>query len=282
MKTSQIVKMTVYERLVYWITERERVRSKREILSPTPWTEDSILSSYRFCNVRRMDDKVSKWLMKNWYEPYFNHPMMLSAVALARFINKPESLILITEEVFDTKVRWEKIKKILRSHRDAGNVIFNGAYMVRGNDGQDKIECVVDHYVKPMVCTIHRNSMQDTWGEIHSCYGFGSFMAGQVVADLRWALQGSWEDKLTWAPIGPGSQRGMNRLYERPTGQSIKQEQFLKELKSMRNDLELQLPTQIFSRLELHDFQNCLCEFDKYERCLWNEGKPKQLYKAGK
>ena len=152
--------------------------------------------------------------------------------------------------------------------------------MVRGNDGQDKIECVVDHYVKPMNCMIRPASMEETWSEIHSCYGFGSFMAGQVVADLRWAVKGTWTDCMKWAPIGPGSQRGMNRLFSRPTGQTIKQTQFLLELSELYKNLMGIAPVKIMSRLELHDIQNCMCEYDKYNRALFNEGKPKQIYRS--
>lgn len=31
-------------------------------------------------------------------------------------------------------------------------------------------------------------------------------------------------------------------------------------------------------RLSAQDLQNCLCEFDKYERVRLGEGRPKQLY----
>jgi hypothetical protein len=31
--------------------------------------------------------------------------------------------------------------------------------------------------------------------------------------------------------------------------------------------------------LHAQDIQNCLCEFDKYERVRLGEGTPKQLYK---
>ena len=282
MKLSEIKKLKPLDRLVWWITERESIRLKKEAGEPRPWTDDPILDTYRFCCVRRMDDKVSKWLLDNWYKPYFNHPNMLYAAALARFINKPESLETITGLVFPIgkKPRFDSLKSVLRKRRDAGNVIFNGAYMVRGNDGIDKIECVVDHYVKPLKVQLATNSMEDTWEQIHSCYGFGSFMAGQLVADLRWAVDGTWKDRMAWAPIGPGSQRGLNRLLGLETNRSIPQKEFLVRLISMIDALYSKLPKAITSRLEAHDFQNCLCEYDKYNRTLFGEGKPKQLYRS--
>lgn len=285
MNVKELKKMTPMDRLVHWIKEREAVRLKKEAGEPQPWTDDPIIGTYRFCNVRRMDDKVSKWLLLNWYQPYFNHPNMLYAVALARFINLPDSLSSITDYVFKTKAPdWGAIKTRLRKRRDAGNTIFNGAYMVRGNDGQDKIECVVDHYVKPLndlpISRLMTHSMEASWTQISSYYGFGSFMAGQIVADLRWAVNGTWEDKMTWAPIGPGSQRGMNRLHQRPISTALKQKDFLTELRNLHAELRQFLPSSIYNRIELHDVQNCLCEYDKMCRVIFGEGRPKQIYRS--
>lgn len=281
MKLSEVRKLNAIDRLTHWIKERESIRLKKEAGKPKPWTDDEILQSYRFTNVRRMDDKVSKWLYLNWYKPYFNHPNTLSAIALARFINKPESLRLITSLVYrHGSPKWGEIKSTLRKHRDSGNVVFNGAYMVRGQDSDDKIGGVVDRYAKPLKVDIDRSSMRLTWTEIKDCFGFGPFMAGQVVADLRWALDGSWEDRKTWAPIGPGSAKGMNRVQGRLPGQSLGQLQFLDELQVLIAVLQRKLPKSISSRMEAHDYQNTLCEFSKYEKALWDEGRPKQLYKG--
>ena len=60
MLLSKVKSMTPLNRLVYFITEREAIRLKKEAGEPKPWTSDPILQQYRFCNVRRMDDKVSK------------------------------------------------------------------------------------------------------------------------------------------------------------------------------------------------------------------------------
>lgn len=268
-------------RLTYFVKEREAIRLKKEKGLPKPWTDDTVLQSFRFCNVRRMDDKVSHWLLKNWYMPNFDHPNMLYAVALARFINLPSSLSLIAPLVFDGEPNWEGIKTVLRAHREKGNTIFNGAYMVRGNDGMDKIECVVDYYVRPLesvVTVIQPDSMEVTWLQILSSYGMGSFMAGQIVADLRWAVAGPWEDKNDWAPAGPGSIRGLNRLHERPIKTPLKQDRFLVELRTMMKEVRKRVPRAIHGRLEAHDFQNTLCESDKYNRVLFGEGRPKSLY----
>lgn len=281
MNLNKIKHLSPLNQLVYWIKERESIRLKKEGGKKAPWTDDPILGTYRFCNVRRMDDKVSRWLMTNWYRPNFNHPYMPQAVALARFVNKPESLILLTDEVFSrSKPDWIKVKAILRKRKEAGEVVWNAAYMVRGQDGADKIASVVDSNVKTLDAEIDRTSMENTCKAINACHGFGSFMAGQVTADLRWAMQGTWKDKMTWAPIGPGSRRGMNVLQGRSPFSPLNQAKFLKELKELHKTLCKEVDSKIMERLELHDVQNCCCEFWKFNRTLTGQGKPKQLYHA--
>jgi hypothetical protein len=284
MKIYQVKNMKPMDRLVYWITQREKIRLAKEAGEPRPWTDDEILQSYRFCNVRRMDDKVSKWLLENWYEPYFDYPNILKAVALARFINKPESLGVIERHVFAKKYDAEKIKLKLRQYRDAGNTVFNGAYLVRGNSGNDKIEAVVDYYVQPLGFLkkeLDVTSMEATHARLIQSYGLGSFMAGQIVADLRWAMEGSWEDKYDWAPKGPGSQRGLNRLLGLPIKQNWEQSEFCKELVKVKEYCVSRLPKYLTNRYELADWQSSLCEIDKFSRALLGEGKPKQNYPGG-
>lgn len=281
MKIEQVIKLSPVERFIYWVRERENIRKLKEVGRPRPWTDDKILDTYRFCNVRRMDDKVSKWLLENWYKPYFNHPDMLQAVALARFINLPHSLAHIKDAVFIHKTpNWSRVKDLLRMLKQQGT-IFNSAYMVRGNDGQDKISSVVDYYVAGLRdVEIDPTNMEETHARISQCYGMGSFMAGQIVADLRWAVEGTWEDKLTWAPIGPGSKRGMNRVQGRAVDTPIKQWIFVDELRELVKTCKEELPRSITSRLEAQDWQSCCCEVDKYNRVLFGEGKPKQLYRS--
>lgn len=285
MKIEKVTELSVIERFFYFVKERESIRLKKESGRPKPWTDDTILQNTRFCNVRRMDDKVSFWLLKNWYEPYYNHHNMLYAAALARFFNKPESLELITSFVF-TKSKnpdWEQIKWELRKRKSEGDTVFNGAYMVRGNDGVDKIECVVDHYVKPLTTSaqVHTDSMELTWTTLLDSYGMGSFMAGQIVADLRHAVKGEWKDRHTWAPIGPGSKRGLNRYLHRGINDGLSQEEFLSHLLRIIEVGKKKLPITLTNRLEAQDWQNCLCELDKYERIL-DGGRGKQKYPGEK
>jgi hypothetical protein len=287
MKTDDVKKLSPLARLAYWVRERESIRIAKEAGDRKPWTDDERLQSYRFTNVRRMDDKVSQWLLHNWYKPHRNWPYLLPIVAFARFVNNPSSLTLVQEHLFASGgPEWEQTKRILRAAKDRGETIFNGAYMVRGNTTKspDKIGTVVDEYIGALASAcvvVDRTSMRTTHERIAEPYGFGSFMAGQVVADLRWAVTGSWADKHVWAPAGPGSMRGLNRLLGRPPKAPLNQNEFLGLFQQhVLGSLAPLLPVDLSARLEAMDYQNCLCEYDKYERALWGEGKPKATYEG--
>lgn len=286
MNIEEVKKLDPFERLVYWITERESIRLKKEAGEPRPWTDDDILNTYRFCNVRRMDDRVSQWLLKNWYEPYRDHKNIVLACVLARHFNQPSTLEAIGfPEVWNRQTvgrMFERVEK-LRLER----AVFNGAYMIRaGSDWSNKVEMVFYETVQQFVPQLSDLVFHSVESAVtcFSCYrNLGTFMAGQIVADLRWATSWRFKDRLRWAAIGPGSRRGMNRLLGRDIKSFMGQEEFnhwfgtevLENVKSL-------IPRSISKRLEAIDYQNCLCEFDKYERTLFDGRRPKQLYKTNK
>jgi hypothetical protein len=74
--------------------------------------------------------------------------------------------------------------------------------------------------------------------------------------------------------------RGLNRLLGTPLKQTWKQDEFLAKLSELVKKLRAQLPSTISQRLEFIDWQNCLCEYDKYDRVLLGQGRPKQLYQG--
>lgn len=280
MLIKDVKKLSIQERFVYFIKERESIRLKKEAGEPWPWTDDEILQKYRFCNVRRMDDKVSQWLLKNWYIPNFNHPNMLVACTLARQLNNTESLGSVG---FPFVWEPQKVEQILNKRAKQGLKNFSAAYMITGTLGGTKIQQVINKVVTPIAKILDSlnfgTSLEELWKQLLPCAGVSTFIAGQIVCDLRWAWDGTWNDRKVWAPIGPGSRRGMNRILGREIKTPMKQAEFLNSLEALIRVSSYDLPRSILSRLEAIDWQNCCCEFDKYTRTLLGEGNPKQLYR---
>lgn len=283
MKISKVKTMKPLDRLVYWITERESIRLKKEAGESRPWTDDEILDTYRFCNVRRMDDRVSQWLLKNWYEPYRDHPNAVLACVLARHFNQPSTLELIgypTE--WNPDEILHKIEKSRAECKPYKGPIFNSAYYLSSELSIRAGELGVTrvHTVLGMMCQqfVDRpftptNTVRESITKLTSYRGVGTFIAGQIVADLRWATSINFKDRLRWAAIGPGSRRGMNRLLGKDVKASMNQELFDELFSELVDELKEKLPTSITRRLEAIDLQGVLCEFDKYERITKSEGK---------
>lgn len=285
MKISKVKKIKdPVDRLVYWITEREKIRVQRLKGKPAPWTDDEILKSYRFCNVVRLDDKVSKWLMENWYKPNFNHPNMLMACAVARHFNKPEFLDRMG---FPAKYNPQKWYDYATDHINDGHKCFNSAYIITGkcftNTRYDsKIETVIYSTIRQFdespIDPIP-NTMQKFVEELVDRYELiGSFMAGQIAADYRHATNHVFKDRKYWAAIGPGSRRGMNRIMNRDLKYPLRQPEFTDLLKWLIEKIRPRLSDRLQSKMEGIDYQNCLCEYDKYSRTLEGQGRPKQRY----
>lgn len=268
--------------LVYWMTERDLIRVAKEAGKPKPWTSDPLLRDYRWCNVRRMDDRVSRWLIEHWYQPDGDPLTAVTAATLARLVNWPDSLITITSGFRFHRTDLGHARERLEARAAQGMKVFTGAYIVPGVPGESKIEsvCTLAAFIATHAYQIHSDSMRRTWANLVQWDGLGSFLAGQIFADLAHLKAGEhWEDTGWWAPLGPGSARGMNRLHGRPKALGMGQAVFEKELPPLIEVLQARLPALFADRrLQAMDVQNCLCEYDKYRRLTLGEGTVRARY----
>lgn len=260
----------------YWIQARERVRRVRADGKPKPWTDDPLLRDYRWCNVRRLDDRVSRWLFDHWYGDADGDPV--AAAALARLVNWPDSLLAISPRRY-VDDDLEVVRERLHARADSGGKVFTGAYVIPGVPGKNKIESVCD-LVETVAGMTRRETMRGMWWALMDYDGLGSFLAGQMVADMAHLDIGrSWPDRDTWAPLGPGSARGINRLLGRPKDKPVTQDEFERLLRQLIDVTRPEIDVLWTDRqLQAMDIQNCLCEFDKYRRLTLGEGKVRARY----
>lgn len=274
-------------KLAYFVDEREHVRREREAGAPRPWTEDKILDTYRFCNIRRRDDRVSAWVIKNIIEPYKTNPQLWFMLCCARLINWPPTIqTLINEGLwpvdgFDAGAFGDAIDRRVES----GEKTWTGAYIITARHIPKHIgkgRWVAEAMLQNAMLAgkeIVQPTVEATLESFKGLYGFGTFMAGQVVADLTYTqMLCDAPDLYSYAPIGPGSTRGLNRLFGRKLEGRINQDQFNDELQFVAQEVS-KLIALSEPKLTLHDWQNCMCEFDKYLRTENGSGRPRSIYK---
>jgi hypothetical protein len=269
---------------VSFIKERDLIWKRRRNGRPKPWTDDPILQNFRFCNVLRERDTVTQWIAKNWRDPHNAHPDLWFAMAFARLFNRVETLEAVG---FPLPWRPKQIKDHLLGQQVAGFTIFSGAYIVSTNGvRKGKIEYLIDDVLQPlwarrkMIRPESHMSLHQFACRLQTANGFKGFMAGQVVADVKYAPgsplynAADWD---IWAVSGPGSRRGMNRVMGRDVDARVSEEQWLNELGELRTEILKPHHGVVFS-LHAQDVQNCLCEFDKYERTRLGQGRPRCTY----
>jgi len=271
---------------VYWITEREAIRIRRGSGQPAPWTDDPILRAYRFCNVRREDDAVTQHVGRTWRDPYRDDPLLYFAMAVARFVNLPDTM---DELGYPVPFDRDHFKAVLDARMQRGEPAFGPAYVIpNGGSSKPKVDYVADDILYRLWRA--RDYMSPGRGSTLAAYcarqaefnGVGSFMAAQIVADLKYVEPlRSASDWMSFAISGPGSRRGLNRIMGRPADAAWTEPAWRTAFGQFEAAIRPELERIGLSDLHCQDLQNCLCEIDKFLRGKLGEGKPKRRFVAG-
>lgn len=268
--------------LANWIFERHNIYLRRQAGAPKPWSDDPIFQNYRFCNVYRELDTVTQWIATNWRQPNTNDPHVWFAMAVSRLVNWPPTLAKIEYPVpWNPKQFVDVIESLVQDHQKA----FTGVYMIPADSTyKSKAQYLAEKVLTPMwdnrgYAYQHTAGLEHFYRWLLKFNGIGTFMAGQIIADTKYTrLLDTSLDFWHFACPGPGSRRGLNRVLSQPVDKPWKESDWRLELAFLKTRIggyiaEFQMPP-----LHAQDLQNCLCEFDKYERVRLGEGKPRTKF----
>jgi hypothetical protein len=287
------------DRFVAFIFERETIRFRRfERSDPPPWTKDPILQEYRFTNVHREDDAVSKHYQRSIRNRYTEDAIVFPATVAYRWFNRISTCdalfnepLLDNESVFEKYINHNDVTILTDLILKLPTPHVTGSFIITGKPGFPKGEGVC-HY-------IHQWCVQKSWRRTFEAWqthspllcemfewlqneGLGSFMTGQLVADLKYLpFMQEAKDWWSWATPGPGSMRGLNIVLERPMEEPWPKGQWLQELTLLSNRINPKLNSMGMERLHNQDLQNCLCEWSKYTKTVNGWGRPRQTFKHG-
>lgn len=272
------------EKLVYWIVEREAMRLKKERGDPPPYSTNKIMAETRFTNVRREDDKVTHYLARSPWRDKWNVNMP-ARMTLARMVNYIPSLRSIMETWLsvDKVDDWKIAGMVLTQREQLDRKVWSSAYTITTcGRPMGKVPYVVGHVVPavaalgplPAACT----TLQATYKWLRQVDGLGSFLAAQVVADLKNIEDGplfTAEDWWTWSAPGPGSLKGLTALF----GYNVSASTYHAHITKAWVEVVPLLPEKLLD-ISMQDFQNCLCEFSKFIRIECG-GHTRNYYRPG-
>lgn len=282
--------------LLYFIWEREVIRIVKERGGEKPYTKDPVLQKYKFTNIRRQDDRVSRWVIEHLIKPREHDPHLWFTLLIARLINWPPAL----QRLIDDGLMFCKPKEFdplafsesLERYKAERGKTYGDAYMIyptKMDVGGVKSLAIAKHIIAPAaklaeplqnIIAAEQPLISEFVETLSTGFGISTFIAGQVSADLTYCAQMSdAADLYTYAPIGPGSSRGLNYLLNRAPNAGWAQKDFNAELVKINLAIARELEIE---DLTLHNVQNCMCEFSKYCRTVLGEGKPKSVYQPGR
>jgi hypothetical protein len=337
---SQIPKDNI-ERFFYWMQERYQIHHLRQQGCPKPWTNDPVLQSVFFTCPYREDDKTTAWFRENIRQPLRDDQEVLFAILAFRLFNYiPTGKALLGESVASLHDRkadlslpikkpnlfthWNKkgANDALWAQQDRHGKVFTGAYIIKLYNGVAKIDAACD--ILELIWQDREQLYDDLlnqtskfgtrWGEPRSMQfacnrimqypQMGPFMSYEVVCDLRYThVLEDAPDKLTWANLGPGANRGLWRLFpykgvSLDRGATPNYPQALAKMRELLRLAPEYLPKAGWTTqkgtiaawgpsvykipkmpaLEMREIEHSLCEFDKYERARLGDGSLKRMY----
>lgn len=286
--------------------ERYNIMLRRDAGEPKPWTMDPILLNYRFCNVFREDDTTTKWIREHLTEPSYRDSL-LGSLVIARWFNRVETLekMLPADDcktpyfIDNLLYNWggsaqpfwaDRMRERLKDVKP----LVTGAYMIKTPAGMNKLDGLLNCLEKILPDCYHLQShiepettLEGVCEVLQEYPYLGPFMAYEIVTDLRHSLLSEAPDIMKWANPGPGATRGLGRIwyYETHAFNRHNKRDYAWMQLAMQELLRASLIDRnwphVWPKWEMRDVEHTLCEFDKHQRALNDEGRPKQRYNGG-
>lgn len=265
-----------------------------------PWTDDPIISNYKFTNAFRVADKESQYLVREVIgQQNCNHADIFFRIILFRLFNKSDTWSLLVDcfgdlslEVFD----FDEFDRVLTNAMERGTTLFSAAYIMpsRGAGLTAKrkhsnllrvLQRMLDDEVPER---IFESNAASAYHMLRSYPMMGNFLAYQYLTDLGYSPNARFEEHEFVMP-GPGARDGLRKCFVDNGGMS--DADLIRWVCDNQDQLAKQygvVAPKLFGRpLQLIDCQNLFCEVDKYARVahpgasgISGRTKIKQRYEA--
>lgn len=264
----------------YFAAARQEVFFRRVEGKEAPWTQDPILTEYKFTNAYRASDRVSQYLIRDViYRGSDDPEEVFFRTMLFKLFNKIETWELLQATL--GKLTWrkfsfEKYDAILTEAMECGERIYSAAYIMptggRGSGFDRKHRLHLGLLTKMLQEKVPSQiqscgTMGSAFDILRSYPTIGDFLAYQYVTDLNY---GEWVNftEMEFVVAGPGAKDGISKCFSNTAGLSEAEviRVMTERQESEFSRLGLDFQNLWGRRLQLIDCQNLFCEVSKYSR----------------
>jgi hypothetical protein len=275
---------------VYWrfAAERQRIFHARAAGSPPPWTDDPILTSFRFTNAYRAADRVSQYLINVVLPGSDRDPMdVVLRALLFKVFNRVSTWEYLESQVGAIHISTfsaTRYAEVLDRRLDGRQQLYSAAYIMPMPHTVDAsarkhsahlalIERVLWDGLSSRLVTAR--SLKGVYEILRSIPSFGPFLAFQYAIDLNY----SWIidfDEMEFVVAGPGAVSGIEKCFIDMADWDYAD--VIRWTTEHANCAFERLGIQFIDLwgrpLQLIDCQNLFCEVDKYTRVAFPAAGP--------
>ncbi|KAJ7841987.1 hypothetical protein B0H14DRAFT_2512054 [Mycena olivaceomarginata] len=212
----------VFDTLWHWVVERKAIDDQRRESKQPPWTSDTILSEYKFCNSYRVLDRTSRFAITAVIEK--GSQELLFRILLFNSFNRIGTWKLL-EEAFGGKLEYAacdpaQYDEVLAAAVKRGEAVFIGAYIkILPPVGDDRrasqvrqlelLQTLMDELPAILACP---KSATDVFYNIAAHPGMGPFMTFQLMIILSYSPLLDLDPNDFVVP-GPGARSGLTKMF---------------------------------------------------------------------
>lgn len=265
---------------IFWqfAARRHAMYERRLRGEPEPWTDDPVLTSFRFTNAFRAADRVSQYLIRNViYRGPSEPDEVLFRILLFKFFNKVETWELLERELGPVELGAfspDRAEAVLTAARQRHTPVYSNAYIVPPVPGTANpkhaghIRLVSDTIDAGLADRVRATGdLEELFELLRRMPGVGGFLAYQFAIDIGYSTLVA-HDENDFVVAGPGALDGLSKVF--PNMNLRDAAQVIRVLTETQDDWFEHLGLQfggLFGRpLHLIDVQNLFCEVSKYTR----------------
>lgn len=268
----------------YWrfAVERQNIFFRKLQGQSQPWTDDPILSTFKFTNAFRASDRVSQYLIRHVIyrkdlptsiqEVFFR-------IILFKIFNKIQTWQLLEENIGDivySDYSFDKYDQVITQAMQSGQSVYSAAYIMpsggrsfgysaKHRNHLKLIEQMIADELPKKLADVP--NMQQAFQLILDYPTIGNFLAYQFLTDVNYSEITNFSE-MDFVIPGPGALDGIRKCFADQGG--LNEPEIIKFMTERQEAeferLGLEFKSLWGRSLQLIDCQNLFCEVDKYSR----------------